>query len=271
MGLLTYLKQWLGDEKKKDSLGRVRGPTRTQAEREIAQRMREMNYLKKQDPDGYLEVIRNRYARRDSQNPITMLKEMAEIQRLAKRSGMMGDSGGDSLDRLVEKLPELMIALGPTIGAIATGQAPIVHHSPQIEAPKRRPKRVETPQEDTPAETVEPVEEVEEEEKPVPKVTPEMAAAFARMNLENMNPRNAAGWLLAQNHPAVDGMVKVILDTPDDRLFAVLKTHAQSTNEPALVDLMAWFESRGQWTLDIAGFIRRARQPKASRGKLKVL
>jgi hypothetical protein len=264
----------LSGEQKKDAVKKTRGPSLTVADRDALEKIRRRNWLKKHNPAAYEEaVLVAEGVRRHEPDVIEQIRKWQEIQRASRGLGLDGGKSGDSMDRLIDRLPEMM-KYAPGIAAALTGQ-PIEtppEERRQIEAPK--PKRGR-PRKET-VESTDDEEEIEEdpqENKVVGlKVSPEMAASFCRMNCEGKTPRDAAKFLLSQEkYEAVKGMVEVILKTPDTKLFETLRVHAASTNEPALVNLMAWFESQGQWTLDIAKVIRQAHRVPGVRGKLRAL
>lgn len=284
MGLWGWIKRTFGDEPASARAKATRGPGKSNAERLAGQRVKNMNWLKKNDAEAYRQaVLRETGVIRDATDPISQLKQLGELQRTARKLGLTGDgdSSGDSIDKLIDAAPKLLTALVPMMmGMQNAGQTPTVADPLQIEAPKRRrPRRradveptdetelVEGAEPDDSAELVEPEERTDDV-----IITPEMAANFARANMEGKPAREAARFLLSQEqHEAVKGMIGVILATPDASLIATLHAHAASTKQPALINLFAWFEGQPAWTLEIAKYIRTAKRPAAARGKLRAL
>jgi len=289
VGLWGWIKRNLGDGPPSSSTTR-RGPTRTGDDRVKRAQATYIAYLKKHDIERYKAAMDAQIGLGGNRNdPIEQLKTLMALQALAKKSGLLKDGdGGDSLDRFVDKLPEIMSAVGPMAVQLANGRRPpppIEHQSPAARpaelSPPRQPARKRLTRV-----APEPEDELDEEAfvdeessssdralifddtpatmaaegaDPMPfPISPAAAAEIAVAILQSKaDPREAAEWILSQSSiAAVHGMIEVIRKTPDKQLFDVLDLHARA--EPDFQPLMTYFRSRGSWSLDVARHLRSA-------------
>lgn len=151
---------------------------------------------------------------------------LRKLDRL-KKAGILGaDVGGDALDRLIAKLPDIVAGLGPVLSAT------------------QRPAQAALPPPALPS--IPPPQPVQAETSWV--------VGYLKSQLTNRDPEQAAAWIHEQSHPFAIEMVQLIRTTPNSRVFAVLDEQARQV--PEFAPLVDWLKHRGEWTLQVCGYLR---------------
>lgn len=301
MGVWGWLKRVLGDEPSTSKT--TRGPGKTGSDREAKARVQELNWLKKNHPALYKDaVLRHLGVVQDSSSPLQQLKDLAELQRTARRLGLAdGGSSGDSLDRFIDKLPDLAQAAGPLVREMS-GRA--ARPAPEPERPRSwsakdrlagaeieraspdQPPALPAPRPSPPAAGVGdespasranpalipiggeatpsgPDSDISTEGDPMSLISAQFACQYALSELKGKSPDQAARWILAQNHAAVKGMIELIRATPDAQLLAMFESQAAA--HPDFAPLMDWLRAQGEWTIQVARLLRDAGKPRGKR------
>ncbi len=203
---------------------------------------------KKNDPQRWVEKMDRRQGGYQPTNPLT---EYIKMQKELKAAGILSSNGkgGDRLDNLIDKLPEIVEKFGPAL----TGQMNhrLLPPADAAPAPRRRSRVADVPEDET--------EEIELTEENVIPIPPHMVITYVTSELANKSPREAAAWLLARTEAPARAMVAEIRQTTDANLFLKLDEHAASATDFA--PLMEWFKQRGEWTVEVARLIRQTRVP----------
>lgn len=265
MGLFGWLAKIFGPEPRR------RGPSKSGTDRLAAMDAAYLRWLKKNNSQRWAEYMERRMAGYQPTNP---LKEFIAMRKDLAAAGLIPKSeGGDTLDRLIDKLPEIASAVAPAAANVAAARAGSARSqegsvSPpaQIEAPKRRrrPPEPEPVAEDEAAEESDSAEETsgaEEVEQMKIEVPPQLIIATVKNALDKKTPEQAAAWIRAKarEYPAAADIVKLAKETTDDQVMGRLRTYGEAA--PVFAPLMGWLIARGDWTIQVARQLR-AEPPK---------
>lgn len=254
---------------------KMRGPSRSPAERLKIQEARFLENLKTEDPAAYRAMMEKRLG--INLEPKDELAQMQETVKKLRALGLMKnanevDSGASWIKDAVAGLPYLI----PLItGQQQPSQAPPAAHpqlpqpaQPHAEpvyqpAPVQQPAHPYSPQPPYHVAPTPPAAAHQQQEAALMMTDP--TAIFLRSQLDGRTPEEVARWLLAQEHELARTIVERMLAVPESQAYGVLVSGAES--QPAFRGVAAWLRSRGElWVTSVARELRRIAESAPSAG-----
>lgn len=254
---------WVKKVKRPPHAGTVpgvkRGPYRTKAQK-IADRIEALRLqnsliqaeVKNEELRQRKKQIKNGETERDDLH--IELGDLRRIDKMIRPLGMkIMTEKGDALED-ENGFSSVMKKAFQNLGAGAA--IALMQRQSMVAAPTYAQPELPAPPVATVSATPEPSPVVSEPEQPMPPQEGNMIliVQYVRASLESKNPDQAARWLMSQNRPEAQQLIRMLCTITDEQIPAALAELERQ--QPSAASLVQWLRSRPQWTLDTVHAIR---------------